>query len=227
MQNIKKLLGVIVVAGALTVLVYTLHTSVFYAASSDSGPANVSTSVADANTTTSLVTVSSTTSEATSTKNKDIVELPKASSDLPSRLLIPSLKIDANVQYVQVNDKGNMGTPKGFTDVAWYKPGVIPGQIGSAVMAGHVDNAIALDGVFKHLGDMKAGDDVYVQDKSGKKIHFVVNEVKLYPYQEVPAALIFGQRDISRLNLISCAGIWLKDLKTYDERLVVFTSLVN
>lgn len=217
----------IVVVGALTVLASTLETSVLYTSSGDSGPANVGTRIVEANTTTSLVTVSSsTTTPPDQTKKKDF-EVASSTSSLPSRLLIPSLKINANVQFVTVNDKGNMGTPKGFTDVAWYKPGTIPGEIGSAVMAGHVDNALALDGVFKHLKDLKVGDDVYVENRAGKKLHFQVNEVKFYSYQDVPAALIFGQRDASHLNLISCAGTWLKDVKTYDQRVVVYTTLVN
>src|SRR5262249_51609088 len=88
------------------------------------------------------------------------------SSD-PARLIIPSLSIDANVQYVGVKKDGSMGTPDNFTDVAWYRYGTIPGQLGSAVIDGHVDNGLALAGVFKHLQDIKVGDDVYVGTKDG------------------------------------------------------------
>src|SRR5581483_2097891 len=65
---------------------------------------------------------------------------------LPSRLVIPALSIDANVQYVGVTATGNMATPHGFADVGWYKLGTIPGNQGSAVIAGHVDNGLGMPG---------------------------------------------------------------------------------
>jgi len=214
----------IVVVGALSVLGYTLNSSIFYASAEDNGPRSVGVTQIEApSTSVSQVTVAVGTSTPIITPK---TEAPKIQTS-PSRLIIPALKIDANVQYVGMNDKGNMGTPKGFTDVAWYEPGTTPGEPGSAVMAGHVDNAIALDGVFKHLGDLHVGDDVYVKRNDGTQVHFVVNDVETYPYQETPANLVFGQSNESHINLISCAGTWMKDLKTYDKRLVVYTTLAK
>lgn len=145
----------------------------------------------------------------------------------PARLEIPSLNIDAHVQFAGINAKGDMMAPNNFTDVAWYKYGPVPGQIGSAVIDGHVDNGLALAGVFKHLGDIKAGDDVYVVDQNGAKLHFVVTDVKAYPYTAAPADEIFGRTDAARLNLITCAGTWVAGQRTYNERLVVYTKLAS
>ncbi len=66
-----------------------------------------------------------------------------AQGDLPRRLRIPSLTIDAFVRHVGINEKGNMATPGNFTDTGWYKYGTVPGFVGSAVIDGHVDNALA------------------------------------------------------------------------------------
>jgi sortase A len=145
----------------------------------------------------------------------------------PARLQIPALGIDAAVQYVGVTKAGNMGVPNNFTDVAWYKYGTPPGERGSAVIDGHVDNGLGLDGVFKHLGDIKAGDDVYVLRKNGGKIHYVVTSIATYPYKAVPTDLVFSRQDTARLNLITCEGTWVKNDKTYDERLIVYTELVT
>lgn len=141
----------------------------------------------------------------------------------PERLLIPRLHIDAAVQYVGVNAKGDMATPSNFTDVAWYKYGAVPGQLGSAVIAGHVDNGLKLDGVFKRLGDLKVGDDVYVQRRDGARLHFVVTEIKSYPYKSVPTDRLFERADRTRLNLVTCEGGWVGAEKTYDHRLIVYT----
>jgi LPXTG-site transpeptidase (sortase) family protein len=146
----------------------------------------------------------------------------------PARLEIPSLMINAAVQYTTTKANGSMGTPTNFVDVAWYKSGPAPGQIGSAVIDGHVDNGLALAGVFKHLKDIKVGDAVYVVTNAGTKLTFVVNAVNIYPYNTPPPTNIFSSGDnLSHLNLITCTGDWVAQGKTYNERLVVYTTLVQ
>ncbi len=145
----------------------------------------------------------------------------------PERLLIPKLDIDADIQYVGVAASGNMAVPNNFTDVGWYRYGPLPGQKGSAVIDGHVDNALGLDGVFKHLDRLQKGDDIYVQTKGGLKLHFKVERVETYGYKDVPGELLFGRTDKRRLNLITCGGSWVKSEKTYDERVVVYTVLAS
>jgi LPXTG-site transpeptidase (sortase) family protein len=150
-----------------------------------------------------------------------------ASSSLPSRLIIPSLGINANIQYVGVNAQGNMRAPDNFTDVSWYQYGTVPGMIGSAVMAGHVDNGLGLDGVFKHLTDLKVDDDVYIQTIGGTRLHFKVSDIEVYPYQSVPTTTLFAQHDAARLNLITCDGSWVSGGDTYDHRIVIYTREVK
>src|SRR3989338_5323252 len=156
------------------------------------------------------------------------VELPieALSSSLPARLVIPALHVDASVQKVGVKADGNMATPSNFSDVAWYKHGTVPGQLGSAVISGHVDNGLALAGVFKHLPEIQIGDDVYVEQQDGNRLHFVVEAIEGYPYKDAPAEKIFAHNDAARLNLVTCEGVWVKSEKTYDRRLVVYTKLV-
>ncbi|MDB5194908.1 MAG: Peptidase sortase [Parcubacteria group bacterium] len=143
----------------------------------------------------------------------------------PLRLTIPALAIDAAVQQVGVNAKGNMGVPSNFTDVAWYKYGTAPGQVGSAVIDGHVDNGLALAGVFKRLAGMKPGDDIYIQTKEGHALHFKVEEVQSYAIADVPLEKVFNRADRPRLNLITCTGAWVQNQKTYDRRFVVYAVL--
>lgn len=148
-------------------------------------------------------------------------------SELPSRLQIPALSIDAHVQDVGVNGAGNMSAPSNFTDVAWYKNGTRPGQIGSAVMAGHVDNGLSLAGVFKHLSDISPGDDIYVVTEKGTRIHFVVLSVDAFDYKNAPVDQIFNQHDKAYLKLLTCTGDWVPGDRTYDHRLVVTAVLAQ
>lgn len=152
---------------------------------------------------------------------------PVATSTLPARLEIPAIRINATVQRVGITAKGNMGTPSNFTDVAWYKYGTVPGHTGSAVIDGHVDNGLGLNGVFKHLDQVQAGDDIYVLDASGRTLHFVVDRTAEYPYKEVPTNEIFASSSVPNLVLITCGGAWVESDKTYDHRLVVFATLAS
>ncbi len=153
-------------------------------------------------------------SNSTSTSNQLVAEYP-------SRLVIPAINIDAHVKSVGLTADGNMATPGNFVDVGWYKYGTVPGNTGSAVIDGHVDNGLALAGVFKHLGDLKKGDDVYIKTNSGEEIHFVVSAVEQYPHDSLPSDYIFNDKSGSRIRLITCTGSWIANSKTYDERLVV------
>lgn len=149
------------------------------------------------------------------------------SSDLPSRLQIPALSIDAHVQDVGTNGAGNMSAPSNFTDVAWYKYGTVPGKQGSAVMAGHVDNGLSLAGVFKHLDSIKPGDDIYVVTSGGERLRFAVASVDSYDYKSAPVEQIFGQGDKAYLKLLTCTGDWVQGDRTYDHRLVVTAVLAS
>lgn len=145
----------------------------------------------------------------------------------PARLRVPSLELDAHVQHLGINWKGNMATPNNFTDVGWYKYGPPPGFQGSAVFAGHVDNGLGLSGVFKKLGELSIGDEIFVETKEGKELKFRVAEMQVYPHDKVPAEILFARKDMPRLNLITCEGDWLQGERTYDKRLVVYAELVR
>ena len=147
-------------------------------------------------------------------------------SELPDRLNIPALDLDTWVLPVGVAISGNMAVPPNYIDAGWYKYGTVPGQKGSAVIAGHVDNGLALDGVFKQLNKLKLDDDIYIITKEGTRLHFVVVGIESYPYTEVPTDLLFNRADTARLNLITCDGGWIQGKKTYDRRLVIYTKLV-
>ena len=147
-------------------------------------------------------------------------------SSWPSHLRVPSLDINANVQHVGVGKTGNMAVPTNFTDAAWYKYGPLPGEAGSAVIDGHVDNALALPGVFKRLSEIQKGADIYV-DAATTSVHFKVTDVESYPAPQVPVGQIFSNTGVPRLVLITCDGVWIQGQNQYDRRLVVYAQLAQ
>lgn len=142
--------------------------------------------------------------------------------DLPARVIIPSIYLDAPIQPMGINYKGELDVPNGKTgNVGWYKDGTSPGEVGSAVFDAHVFAA------FKKLAYVKPGSDVYVVTTSGKRLHFIVEDAKTYALKNLSPQTLYGLNDKERLNLITCAGKLTADRSTYDHRLVVYTSLVD
>jgi sortase (surface protein transpeptidase) len=143
-------------------------------------------------------------------------------NDFPVELIVPSIKLDVPVIDVDVNAKGEMDVPDGTTNnVGWYERGTIPGNTGSAVFDAHVFAAL------KNLRNAKVGDDIYVTTKSGRSLHFRIQESTVYKTAEVPLQKLFNRADEARLNLITCAGKLTKDRSTYDHRLVDYAILVH
>lgn len=145
---------------------------------------------------------------------------------IPLRLTIPSLSIDARIEPIGHTTAGNMASPSNFRDVAWFREGVRPGEAGAAVIAGHLDNALGLSGVFKKLHELREGDDVYVHTASGEDLRFRVMSTEEYPFDAVPVHELFQKEGGAYLNLITCAGKWIRDRKTYDRRLIVYTERI-
>lgn len=144
----------------------------------------------------------------------------------PDQLRIPSIKVDANVQNVGITNKGNMGTPKNFKDVGWYAYGAVPGEVGSSVIAGHVNNGLALPAVFANLEDVKIGEDIYIDTVGEGTLHFVVTGTEVYDF-DAEAPSVFTQNDGKYLKLITCTGEWVKEYRTHNKRLVVIAELVE
>lgn len=146
---------------------------------------------------------------------------------VPLRLQIPKFQIDAVIESVGSDQKGNMDAPHRVADVAWYAPGSAPGEVGNAVIAGHLDRADGSPAVFWPIGQLKAGDEVIVVSANHLHYHFRVVRVQSYPYNAAPLDEIFGFALHSQLNLITCHGVWNQGARNYSKRLVVYTELIK
>ncbi|MCK5122725.1 MAG: sortase [Candidatus Pacebacteria bacterium] len=146
--------------------------------------------------------------------------------ELPQKLEIPKLGINTRIQDVGLDANQKMKTPSNNTDVAWFNLGPKPGEIGSAVIVGHLDTKSSQPAVFWDLHKLKAGDDVFVIDGENNKKRFQVIFSEKYGTETAPMEKIFGADDGIYLNLITCGGVWDKAKNNYSERVVVFTEYV-
>jgi sortase (surface protein transpeptidase) len=146
----------------------------------------------------------------------------------PVNLSIPNARVNAHVIPVGVTKTGNLDVPPNFVEVGWYKYGTKPGQVGNAVLDGHVDNGGSIDGVFKHLRDLNPGDDIFVNGADGAQLHFKVVHSDIYLTSKFPSDVVFNENDGKPiLKIITCHGTYVPSTKTYDHRLVVTAELVS
>ena len=149
----------------------------------------------------------------------------KVSPELPVRLIIPVINVNAKIQYVGVTPKGAMAVPSNTVDVGWFDLGPRPGERGSAVIAGHLDGENGEAGVFINLYKLKKGNKLYIKDAKGKTISFVVRESRIY--DPGYANDVFSGSGSAHLNLITCDGVWDGAKKSYSKRLVVLADIVH
>lgn len=141
----------------------------------------------------------------------------------PSRLVIPALGVNAEVEPVADDAQGHMAAPSRPERVGWYRPGAIPGDSGNAVLDGHLDwtNGPA---VFWRLANLKNGDQVIVVRQDGTHVRFVVDSSVVFPFDARPQGL-FTRVGPPSIALVTCSGPWDRQRITYVDRLVVHASL--
>ncbi len=118
-----------------------------------------------------------------------------------------------------------MDIPKKAADVGWFSLGFKPGEVGNAVIDGHLDTQTGAPAVFYDLKSLVVGDQIQVTDQAGKQYNFKVTQIQNYPFDQVPLQSVFGNSSRPHLNLITCQGTWDTQNKNYSQRTVVYTEL--
>lgn len=144
----------------------------------------------------------------------------------PVRLKIPKIKVDAGFVELGLNSNNEIEVPKSFDKVGWYINGPTPGELGPAVILGHVDSKLG-PAVFFYLGQLEPGDIINVERKDGSTATFRVDKLERYAQDSFPTSLVYGDINHAGLRLITCSGHYDRQAKRYDKNLVVYASLVD
>lgn len=106
----------------------------------------------------------------------------------------------------------------------WPHP---PGELGPAVIAGHV-TWNAEPAVFFDLGKAKKGTRIEVGRDDGKTAVFTVDRTVRYPMDEFPTLEVYGNLDHAGLRPITCGGAYADATHQYaDDDEVVYASLTS
>lgn len=155
--------------------------------------------------------------------NTQILGMDSEKKGVPVGITIPSIKVDTTVEQVGVTKEGEMGLPSSPSTVGWFGLGPRPGQKGSSVIAGHVDDEVGNGAVFANLSELVVGDQIFIETDQGHSLTFIVQESQTYNAGFAEA--VFGRNDGIYLNLITCDGVWDAAKNSYSKRLVVFAKL--
>lgn len=118
---------------------------------------------------------------------------------------------------------GSLQVPPSGFPAGWYTGGPTPGQLGPAVIAGHVD--WHGPGVFLRLHELRPGALIVVNRADGSQPTFRVSRVATYPKDRFPTASVYGNLDHAGLRLITCGGSFDSQTGHYRDNIVVFGDL--
>ncbi|SDX74636.1 Sortase family protein [Modestobacter sp. DSM 44400] len=157
------------------------------------------------------------------TEAPPVLQLP--ASD-PVQVRIPALGITSRVMHLGLQRDGSMEVPPAAYPVGWYDHSPTPGQLGPAVLAGHVDWN-GNPGAFYGLAELLPGDEVVVDRADGTVATFRVDRVEEHAKDEFPADAVYDDIDSAGLRLITCGGSFDEDAGDYRDNVIVFASLVT
>src|ERR1700722_5019628 len=101
---------------------------------------------------------------------------PVVARSVPIAVRIPAIGLSVWVTQLGLNADGTVQVPTNVKAPGWFAPGPSPGQVGSAVLLGHVDSSQG-PGVFFQLRTLQPGNQITVNLADGVVATFKVTSV--------------------------------------------------
>jgi sortase (surface protein transpeptidase) len=147
---------------------------------------------------------------------------------LPTSVSIPAIKAMSTLIPLGVNPDLTVQVPdvRHPEQASWFDLGVRPGEIGSAVLLGHVDGGGQL-GVFNKLGTLNLGDIISVGRADGSTVNFAVYKVTTVPKTAFPSEMFYGPTAAPELHLATCGGVLDRVHHNYLSSVLVYAKLAS
>jgi LPXTG-site transpeptidase (sortase) family protein len=140
----------------------------------------------------------------------------------PTRVRIPAIRVDSPLETLDLDGAGALRPPRDFAKAGWYAAGTAPGDVGPAVIAGHVDSRQG-PAVFFRLHQLKPGDTIQVA-RGERWLGFRVVATDRYPKNRFPTEAVYGPTPDPQLRLITCGGVFDSDRRSYVDNVVVYAT---
>jgi hypothetical protein len=141
----------------------------------------------------------------------------------PTRIRIPRISVAAPVAALQPGGDLNLPAPPDPGVAGWYARSPVPGQMGPAVIVGHLDSYRG-PAVFWRLGELRPGDEVVVGRSDGSSSRFLVARAARYARAGFPSADVYGPTPTAELRLITCGGLFNFLTGQYLDNVVVYAT---
>jgi len=142
----------------------------------------------------------------------------------PINLNIASIKVNAPVMIIGQNPDKTIEVPPFHEYITgWYKNGPAPGELGPAVILGHVDSTKG-PSVFWGLNKINPGDEIVIEREDGKKVKYIVDRLEQFDQNSFPTEEVYGNINHVGLRLITCGGTFNREVGRYSHNTVVFAS---
>jgi len=142
----------------------------------------------------------------------------------PVQVSIPSIGVTSDLLQLGLQADGTLEVPRGddFDRAAWYDGSPRPGDVGPAVIEGHVSSKARGPSVFFELSTLAVGDRVDVLREDGTTASFEVYDLQQFPKDGFPSLQVYGNTPGPELRLITCGGTIAESDGHYTDNIVVF-----
>jgi sortase (surface protein transpeptidase) len=139
----------------------------------------------------------------------------------PQNLTVPELDVSSSLVPLGLTEEGQHEVPPLSEpgQAGWYKLGPEPGEIGAAIILGHV-NGNGQPGVFANLDDLAVGDEIIVDE-----LEFQVYAVDRVPKDDFPAETVYGGTTSPEVLLITCGGAFDSSSGNYVDNIIVSATI--
>jgi sortase (surface protein transpeptidase) len=114
--------------------------------------------------------------------------------------------------------------PERYDITAWYTGSPTPGELGPAIIAGHVDSFKGT-GIFFRLRELQPGDTVSVSRVDGTTATFKITSLEQYPKNSFPTQKVYGNITYAGIRLITCGGAFDSQTYEYTDNIVAYGEL--
>jgi len=144
----------------------------------------------------------------------------------PVALTIPAIAVRTPLARLSRTPQGTLQAPASTTVAGWYTGSPRPGEIGSSIIAGHIDSTQG-PAVFFRLRLLRPGDLVYVRRSDGTLAVFRVYAEHMYPKNHFPTERVYGPTPDAELHLITCGGVFDQATGSYLSNVVVYATQIS
>lgn len=139
----------------------------------------------------------------------------------PVHIKIERIGVDADIVPLGLRPNRQLDVPANPWRVGWYIHSSKPGDVGSAILVGHLDSTTG-PAVFYRLRELQPGDVIELREENGVSAYFKMTSAESYQQDAFPTQQVYGKIDYPGLRLITCDGWFDRSQARYSNNLVIY-----